>query len=158
MAGVFKSIDGGRSFRLKGKGLNAFAVAAVAYDPRNPSRILVAAARKTIMLSTDGGRTWRTRALPGPPAAHVNVNVIAFYPPDPTLVLVGTAANNFEASEGVFFSTDGGDNFRPLPPGGLPQVNVREIAFGPGASSAGYIGFSGTTIFRLNVEKQFQTE
>ena len=151
--GVYKSTDAGRNWKPTQSG-NAF-TAGMAFDPRNPARILVAAARKTIMLSTDEGRTWQTRTLPGPPAAHVRANVIAFYPPDPKLVLVGTAAHNFEASEGIFFSTDGGDNFRPLPPGDLPQVNVHEIAFGPGTSPAGYIGFNGTTIFRLNVEKQF---
>jgi len=67
---------------------------------------------------------------------------------------LGTAAHNYEASEGIFFSTDGGHNFRPLPQGDLPLVNVHEIAFGHGASPTGYIGFNGITSFRLNVEKR----
>jgi photosystem II stability/assembly factor-like uncharacterized protein len=149
--GVYKSIDGARSWRAL-QSSKPFTLG-MAFDPRNPSRLLVADTQKKMWLSINEGETFKQVALPGKAGSKAAANVIAFYPQDPNLVLVGTVAADYVASDGFYVSTDGGAHFKTYPLR-LPKLNVNEIVFGANSPRTGYIGFNGITIFRLDLERQ----
>lgn len=54
--GLFKSVDGGASWKAVGKGLKS--VAAVVVNPRRPEEVYAATADGVIFRSGDGGTTW----------------------------------------------------------------------------------------------------
>jgi photosystem II stability/assembly factor-like uncharacterized protein len=55
-AGLFKSVDGGASWKAVGKGLKN--MAAVALNPRRPDEVYAATADGVIFRSADRGTTW----------------------------------------------------------------------------------------------------
>ena len=57
VAGVFKSTDGGKHFRLAGSGLESFAVASIVFAPP-PSNLIFLLAWDGFYLSTDRGEKW----------------------------------------------------------------------------------------------------
>lgn len=148
--GVYKSVDGARTWRPLMIG-RPFTMG-MAFDPKNPARLLVADTRKYLWVSRDEGASFKPVKLPGPAGSKAAANVIAFYPQDPDLVLVGTVAANYEASDGFYVSYDGGNRFKMFPLK-LPKLNVHEIVFGKNSPRTGYIGFNGINIFRLDVER-----
>ncbi len=58
VAGVFRSTDGGRTFQLKGKGLEGFSVADIAIHPENPRRIFILTS-DGLYDSRDQGDSWQ---------------------------------------------------------------------------------------------------
>lgn len=57
--GLFRSADGGESWKAVGKGLKN--MAAVAVNPKRPTEIYAATVDGVIFQSTDGGATWQRR-------------------------------------------------------------------------------------------------
>ncbi len=57
VAGVFQSKDGGNTFQLKGKGLEGFAVADIAFHPAPPARLFLLTG-DGLYLSADDGENW----------------------------------------------------------------------------------------------------
>jgi len=57
VAGVFQSRDGGNTFQLKGKGLEGFAVADIAFHPAPPARLFLLTG-DGLYLSADDGENW----------------------------------------------------------------------------------------------------
>ncbi len=99
-SGVFRSLDGGASWRLS-LGPAGLPVSAMAISPTNASYVYAGVAARGIgevFSSIDGGNTWR------PGVGADLVNGIAVDPVTPTTVYV---AMNF----GLFKSTDGGLTF-----------------------------------------------
>jgi hypothetical protein len=87
-------------------------VRAMAFDPRNPQRLLVGAATGGLWTSQDGGATWRVNSdfLP-----NLSITAIAFDLVNPSNVYIGTGeVSQGFAGIGVFKSTDGGNTFRFL--------------------------------------------
>ncbi len=87
-------------------------VRALAFDPRNPSRLLAGTASGGLWISPDGGNTWRANLdfLP-----NLSITSLAFDRTDPSVVYLGTG----EASAGLvglgaFKSTDGGSTWQFL--------------------------------------------
>jgi photosystem II stability/assembly factor-like uncharacterized protein len=54
--GLFKSSDGGESWKAVGKGLKN--LAAVAVNPKRPSEVYVSTTDGVLFQSPDGGTTW----------------------------------------------------------------------------------------------------
>jgi photosystem II stability/assembly factor-like uncharacterized protein len=94
-AGVFKSSDGGRSWRSLSIAPSVPQVCCLLVDPQHP-RTVYAATLEGVFKSTDGGASWRLTGL-----TRSSVTALAFDPRDPETLFAGT-------TEGLFRSTDGG--------------------------------------------------
>ncbi len=136
--GVFKSVNGGRSWRAAG--LPKMRVSALVADPRTPE-ILYALTDRGVFKSTDGSHTWRR-------AGHgVRSSVIAFtgalvIDPRSPATLYATACTNIacEGGQGVFRSTDGARSWRAFNQG-LPTLDVFTVAI----DSTGRTLYAGTS-------------
>ncbi len=87
-------------------------VRAIAFDPRNSSRILAGTASGGLWISPDGGITWHASQdfLP-----NLSVTTIVFDPVDPDLVYLGTGeASGGLVGVGAFKSTDAGNTWQYL--------------------------------------------
>lgn len=141
--GVYKSTDAGRTWaRL---GLNAAQqIPRIDVDPRNPSRVFVAALghpygpneERGIFRSLDGGRTFKKVLYKD---ENTGGNDVDIDPVNPNVVYAtlweerqGPWENAVWAGTngGIFKSTDGGDTWKPLT-NGLPAVVQANLAISP---------------------------
>jgi photosystem II stability/assembly factor-like uncharacterized protein len=141
--GVFKTTDGGRSWRSTGLGV-ARAVSVIAIDPHRPDTVYAGTGfyerRAGVLKSTNGGRSWVLMTddfgSDGFPAQAVRALVV-----DPHRRATIYAAT---FPGGVFKSTDGGRTWRAVN-AGLEQVKVVETVVvdpvTPDTLYAGAIGF-----------------
>jgi len=132
--GVYKSIDGGRTWRNVGLE-QTYHIGAVVVHPKNPDIVYVAAVghlwgpnpERGVYRSTDGGQTWKQVLAHGPDTGAAD---IAMDPSNPRVLYAGF----WEASRkpwrldsggpgsGIWKSTDGGDNWQDLSHApGLPR-------------------------------------
>jgi photosystem II stability/assembly factor-like uncharacterized protein len=122
--GVFKTTDGGASWRSVGLG----SVNTLALDPRDPDTIYAGAVgaavgagsplhRTGVFKSSDGGASWQPVGLQG-----TNVAALALDPQHPKTVYAGTD------EKGVVKSTDGGASWHPA---GLQGTNVGPLMLDP---------------------------
>jgi photosystem II stability/assembly factor-like uncharacterized protein len=102
-AGVFKSVDGGDSWRPMNAGLTDARVSALALDPRSPGTAYAGIDGRGVFKRVDG--RWRA-ATTG--LTSEGVHAVAVDPRDPANVYAGTDG-------GVFKSSDGGVSWRRLP-------------------------------------------
>jgi len=136
--GVYKSIDGGKSWKNMGLG-NSEHIGKILVDPRDPDVVWVAAqgpawapgGDRGLYKSTDGGVTWQ-KVLEI--SENTGVTDIAFDPRDPDVVYaaawqrrrhVWTAISGGPESA-LYKTTDGGKSFRKLAKG-LPTVDIGRI-------------------------------
>jgi len=144
--GIYKSIDGGKSWTHLGL-RDAQQIAQIAVDPRDPAHLLVAAPghpcgpneERGVFLSRDGGKTFSKTLYKDENTGAADVQ---FDPTNPQIVY----ASLWEAREGpwenaqwngtnggIFKSTDGGQNWKPLR-NGLPNDVVQaQLAIAPSA-------------------------
>ena len=88
-------------------------VRALAFDPRNPARLLAGTASGGLWISPDAGATWSANNdfLP-----NLSISTIAFDPVNPSTVYAGTGeASAGLVGVGVFRSADGGATWQYLP-------------------------------------------
>jgi photosystem II stability/assembly factor-like uncharacterized protein len=84
-------------------------VRAIAFDPRNPNRMLAGAASGGLWVSDNAGDSWRANSdfLP-----NLSITTIAFDPVAPATVYMGTGeASAGLVGVGAFKSTDGGETW-----------------------------------------------
>jgi photosystem II stability/assembly factor-like uncharacterized protein len=136
--GVFKSTDGGRSWRHMGLA-DSHHIATIVIDPRNPAVVYVAAmghfwspnAERGVFRSSDGGRTW-TKSLYVSDRTGV---IDLIMDPADSRTLYASAWQMVSGPEsGIYRTTDGGRTWKKLT-GGLP---------------AGSLGRTGLDIARSN--------
>src|SRR5579859_3532377 len=117
--GVFKSVDGGGSWRPVNNGLPShFEVSTLVIDPATPATLYVATDYGPgVFKSTDGGRSWgpANNGLPDYP-----IYDLAIDPTAPATLYAGTFGR-------VFKSTDGGASWSPLN-SALSQLEVAVLA------------------------------
>src|ERR1043166_4427841 len=140
--GVYKSLDAGRTWRNLGL-RDGQQISAIIVDPGNANRVFVAVLGhpygpnevRGVFSSTDGGQTWQKVLYKDENTGAVD---LAFDPKNPQKVFaVLWAARQFpwEAGangpgSGLFVSTDGGNNWRPLflglpaPQDGLGRIGI----------------------------------
>jgi small ligand-binding sensory domain FIST len=113
-AGVFKSVDGGRSWRAVNAGLTTTRVDTLALDPQTPATVYSGTGRG-VFKSTNGGRSWHA-ANAGPKS---RVLALALDPQNAATLYAGTEA-------GVARSTDGGLSWRAFN-NGLTALGVKTL-------------------------------
>jgi photosystem II stability/assembly factor-like uncharacterized protein len=127
---LFKSTDGGGSWRVLNGGLRLSDIWALAIDSRNPST-LYAGNRDTVLKSTDGGQSWGGTGFGS--QGGLAIEDIAVDPVNTDTVYVATF------SRGVLKSTDGGTSWREL-----GQVDASgSLAIDPTNPSTVYVTSSG---------------
>lgn len=152
---LFKSTDGGTSWRPLEKGLGHRKVFALAIHPRS-TRILYAGTEAGVFRSTDGGNSW-SLASQGIPRGRVGA--LALDPNSPQTVYAGTGVPDYPRAQGsgVFKTLDGGGHWRPVRQG-LSASFVKSIAFAPDRPGALYAGTLGMGVFETRDEGTTWTE
>lgn len=137
--GVYKSIDGGRSWTHVGLSRTGL-IARIVVNPHDPRNVLVCAlgtgtrAQKSrgVWRTEDGGKTWRH-------VVFVNGNTgcsgLAMDPQDPHILFAGMwqwslrpwAMISGGPSSGVYVSHDGGDTWKEIKGHGLPHEPLGKI-------------------------------
>ena len=116
---------GDLKFRNLGPAVAGGRVAAVAGVPGNPNVIYVGAAGGGVWKSTDGGISWRESWANMPTAS---IGAIAVAPQNPNWVWVGTGEgnprNDVLDGRGIFFSSDGGANWKAMGLANTGQIPV----------------------------------
>jgi photosystem II stability/assembly factor-like uncharacterized protein len=136
--GVYKSTDAGKTWTHLGL-RDAQQIAAIVVDAKDPNRLFVAAlghpygpnAERGVFRSTDGGQTFQKVLYQD---QNIGAADLAFDPSNPQTVYatlwaarvapweIRSGASFITAGSGIFKSTDGGTNWRPLTKG-LPGVD-----------------------------------
>jgi photosystem II stability/assembly factor-like uncharacterized protein len=144
---VYKSADGGRSWRQMFAGLEGNPVEALAIDPRTPSILYAGTVRNFIptkgglFKTTDGGRRWRRLGI-GPAAQ--SVTALAIDPRSPTIVYVGADVDAFsERGGGLFKTTNGGSSWKAMNAGLPTSPWVDALAIDPQRPETLYIATDG---------------
>ncbi|HWR34764.1 MAG TPA: transcriptional regulator [Clostridia bacterium] len=112
-------------------------VRSLAYDPRNPDRILLGTSAGQLFLSTDTGASWARFAHLGPGDAYVLDN-IAVDPNDANTIYVAAWSVEAENDGDLFRTRDGGRTWQVIPAMrgksiramALAQTNARIITIG----------------------------
>ncbi len=135
--GIYKSTDAGKTWMHLGL-RDAQQIAAIIVDPKDPNRLFVAAvghpygpnAERGVFRSTDGGKTFQKILYKD---ENTGAADLEFDPASPQTVYavlwaarvapweVRSGASFITAGSGIFKSTDGGTNWRPLTRG-LPSA------------------------------------
>ncbi|MBF0495770.1 MAG: hypothetical protein HQK57_00670 [Deltaproteobacteria bacterium] len=149
--GVYQSINGGESWTPISPG-HPFTFG-MAIAPSNPSRLLVACAEKKMIISEDKGKTWKVVQLPGKAPAHITAYAVAVHPAHPNLVVVGTLAYSYKASDGLFVSRNGGVSFEPYPLGDVPRVSVNVVEMPQWPECRFLVGLNGSGPFEGRMDK-----
>ncbi len=140
--GVYKSLDGGKTWRHMGLD-QTYHIGAVRVNPKNPDIVYVAALghlwgpneERGVYRSTDGGTTWKQVLTRGPDAGAVD---LAMDPGNPRVLFasfwqVRRNPYHFDSGgpgSGLWKSTDGGDHWtdisraQGLPRGVLGRIGV----------------------------------
>ena len=137
--GVYKSLDGGKSFKNMGLTQSEH-IARILVDPRDPDTVYVAAqgplwsagGERGLYKTTDGGQTWTCILSKGP---YTGVTDIVFEPGNSNVLYAAThqrhrtvwALVNGGPESGIYKSTDGGDTWQELKDG-LPGADKGKIA------------------------------
>ena len=163
--GVLKSMDGGRTWVAKNKGLPSLFIGDVKFDPANPSIMYVAIVGHifsnggTVYKSTNGGDYWGP--LPGALGGGTPFNVnpcawaeqVVIDPTDSNRLYVGMAINNChvrgKSCGGLYRSADGGASFGPnagcsatrdFTPNDYPSNDVTIVRMNPNRTNELYYG------------------
>ena len=116
---------------FQGTGPDSGEVIDIAIDPRGGTDQVVYIATNDggIWKTTDGGTTWAAKTdagcLPGPgPCPSLSMGAVTLDPRNPDIVYAGTGnpfdgGCHFSKGVGVYKSTNGGDTWRILNPGGI---------------------------------------
>jgi photosystem II stability/assembly factor-like uncharacterized protein len=146
--GVFRSVNGGRSWRSAGLALPFPAtlqgVTSLAVDPRSPNTVYAGVNTRweggltyyrTVYKTTNGGQTWRALDLRGQP--------VAISPTGPPTVY----ADAGRLGGKLLRSTDGGRSWQPADRG-LPSAHLWALAFDPTAPATVYAAMARRGIFK----------
>jgi len=135
--GVYKTMDGGRSWSQKQNGFLRTEekwVLALAADPQTPG-VLYAGTRGGVFKTTDGGESWNRTPL------TQSIASLAIDPREPATLYAALSRG------GVFRSDDGGGTWRAVA-AGISHLVTSSLAIDPMAPSTLYAGTRGGGVFR----------
>ena len=129
---LFKTTDGGDSWRASDAGLESVFISEIVIDPVS-TNIVYASGSRGVFKSTDGGNSW---SIPNGAITLTFVQALVIDPVTPSNLYAGTTSN------GVFKSSDGGVNWFRINNGlGSPKV-METLAINPANPSTLYLGTS----------------
>ena len=102
--GLYKTVDGARSWARIGQALPDQMISVMALDPSSPGTLYVAG-RQGLFKSSDGGATWQEK---NEGLASLNIRSLALSPLDPKTLYLGTNGS------GLYRSRDGGTTWLSL--------------------------------------------
>jgi photosystem II stability/assembly factor-like uncharacterized protein len=102
-AGLWKTIDGGATWRRSGAGLPETGISALAVDPVDTQKVYAGAVDGNLYRTMDGGTNW---SLSRPDARRAAIEAIAIDPNHPNYVFAG--------GTGVFRSADAGNTWTDI--------------------------------------------
>ncbi|HEX3985477.1 MAG TPA: hypothetical protein VHX13_02615 [Acidobacteriaceae bacterium] len=136
--GVFRSDDGGTTWKAYFQHQAVASIGAMAVDPRNPDVVWIGTGEANVRndisfgdgvyKSTDGGKTWQHLGLD----RTYQISAIAIDPLDPSTVFVAAMGSPWQdnAERGVFRTTDGGKTWQKVLYLG-PGVGISDLAMNP---------------------------
>jgi photosystem II stability/assembly factor-like uncharacterized protein len=141
--GLFKSVDGGRSWARSQNGLpspygSPFAILALAAAPSQPDVLYAGTPDWGVARSRSAGERWQTGLETGLNASWVQV--LKFPRPDTALLALGSGARSFR-------STDGGRTWQQFARGLSGQNGLSDIAWQPGHPETLY-ALNGIALWR----------
>jgi photosystem II stability/assembly factor-like uncharacterized protein len=145
---VYASVDGAQSWaRLGNYELTGFGSRLVV-APGNADLLFVAEDVRGAYRSLDGGRNWLpvSQGLPKDSNGSHNVQSVAIDPTDSNVVYVGTGWGPF-GGNGVYKSTDGGENWSPANRG-MIDYSITTLAIDPANPQTVYAGGNGGELFK----------
>ena len=128
--GMFRSTDGGASWRSADTGLAGITTRALLVSPTDPRTVYLATMEHGVYKTTDGGLTWAA-AREG--LADASVLCLATSPTQPTMLFAGTL------SSGVFRSVDAGASWSAVNEG-VPTASITTLAVSATDSQTVYLG------------------
>ncbi|MCE2942074.1 MAG: glycosyl hydrolase [Gemmatimonadetes bacterium] len=149
--GVFKTTDGGMSWRPVTDRYFGGTIGAIGVAESNPDIVYVGGGETPIRgntapgdglwKTTDGGRTWTKLPLPGGDKQHIAR--IRVHPTNPDIAWMGILGHVFgrNPERGVFKTTDGGKTWRQtLRRAGNDSTGVTDLVVDPGNPDVLYAG------------------
>jgi photosystem II stability/assembly factor-like uncharacterized protein len=137
---VFKSIDGGQSWKEVWKGNNLARY--VLIDPRNPDVLYLSTGifdreaansdwktntpgGEGVLKSTDGGQTWRAI---NNGIRNLYIGSLFMHPTNPDILLAGAGNNTYRDGGGVYITKDGGETWKQtLSNDGITSVEISTL-------------------------------
>ncbi len=139
--GVFKSIDGGKSWLETNHGLETTDknINAIAVHSREPDIAYVATWRDGIFRTTNGGESWQpiNQGL-----RVLDIRGLAIGPENPEVLYAGAE------SGGIYKSIDSGASWQQSISGMDPQASIRDIVVDPTSSQIVYAADLRTGVYR----------
>jgi photosystem II stability/assembly factor-like uncharacterized protein len=149
--GVYKSTDGGRTWRNIGLG-DTRQIATILIDPHDANRVFVAAlghpygpnAERGVFRSTDGGNTWQKILYVD---ENTGANDVVFDPANPNVLYASMyqvrrtpySLTSGGPGSGLYKSTDGGNAWKRLDGGGMPAGILGRIGVAVAAGGTGRV-------------------
>jgi photosystem II stability/assembly factor-like uncharacterized protein len=149
--GVYKSTDGGKSWRNIGL-KDSEHIGAVAIDPRNPDVVLVAAlghaygpnTERGVFRTTDGGKSWQKVLYKDADSGAADV---VLDPSNPSIAYASLWQmrrepwhfNSGGPGSGLYRSTDGGETWKPVQGHGLPAGALGKIGLSVAGGGSGRV-------------------
>jgi photosystem II stability/assembly factor-like uncharacterized protein len=149
--GVYKSTDGGESWKAVNFGLPSSAnIASLAINSKTPTTLYAAGSYQDsnwnncalLYMSTNGGTSW-TEVNSGIPSSATNADSLAINPRTPTTLYAVTSYNDSEGnfvSGGVYMSNNGGTNWTEVNSGLPSSAGVTCLAINPKTPATIYAG------------------
>jgi serine/threonine protein kinase/photosystem II stability/assembly factor-like uncharacterized protein len=145
---VFTSVDGAQSWaRVGNYELTGFSSRLVV-APGNADLLFAAEDVRGAYRSLDGGHNWLpvSQGLPKDNNGSHNIQSLAIDPTDPNVVYAGTGWGPF-GGNGVYKSTDGGENWSPANRG-MIDYSITTLAIDPADPQTIYAGGNGGELFK----------
>ena len=133
--GIFKTTDGGKTWKEKNRGLASTFTPTIVIDKSDPD-LLFCATESGIHRSKDGGENWEPIGLLG-----IGVRTLIQHPQKHNLLAVGTE------NDGVFLSFDYGKTWQQKI-NGLTHKTIYALAFAPQNPQTVYVGTFRGGIFK----------
>jgi photosystem II stability/assembly factor-like uncharacterized protein len=136
-SGLWKSTDGGASWKQLGKGLPESTTASrILVDPANPDTLYMTTWRGGFK-SADGGENWTSF---GGVISDQEIESLTMHPSEKDTLFAGT-------EKGFFKTTDGGESWMKVS-GGLPRYIISALAFHPATPDTMWAGASSAGIYK----------